>query len=242
MAWQTPKTDWAAGDGVANGDLNRIEENIRMLSQSAGAYGICTGSANAYSVTVSPPLTSLSYGACVAVKINVTNTAGSTINVNGLGAKAIKRGNGLDVEAEQLKAGSIYTLRYNGVNFTLQGDGGLSLADKQILVDLVDAHKAENATLETLGHVKHGVFTTTILSADWTGTTAPFTQVKTISGILATDTPIVDVVMSGTYATDEARQEAWNNIYRITTANNSITLYAKEKPTVNLPIQLKVVR
>jgi len=86
------------------------------------------------------------------------------------------------------------------------------------------------------------IFTATLESADWTGTTAPFTQVKTISGILATDTPIVDVVMSGTYATDEARQEAWSNIYRITTANDSITLYAKEKPTVSLPIQLKVVR
>ncbi len=124
MAWQTPKTNWAAGDGVANGDLNRIEENVRMLSQSAGAFGTFTGSANVYSVTASPPLTSLSEGACVAVKINVTNTAGSTINVNGLGAKAIKRGNGLDVAAGQLKAGSIYTLRYNGVNFTLQGEGG----------------------------------------------------------------------------------------------------------------------
>ena len=124
MAWQTPKTNWAAGDGVANGDLNRIEENVRMLSQSAGAFGTCTGSANAYSVTASPPLTSLSEGSCVAVKINVTNTAGSTINVNGLGAKAIKRGNGLDVAAGQLKADSIYTLRYNGVNFTLQGEGG----------------------------------------------------------------------------------------------------------------------
>ncbi len=124
MAWQTPKTNWAAGDGVANGDLNRIEENVRMLSQSAGAFGTCTGSANAYSVTASPPLTSLSEGSCVAVKINVTNTAGSTINVNGLGAKAIKKGNGLDVAAGQLKAGSIYTLRYDGVNFILQGEGG----------------------------------------------------------------------------------------------------------------------
>ena len=111
----------------------------------------------------------------------------------------------------------------------------------ETLIPEVEAHKAENASLTQKGHVNHGVYTTT-LDTTWTGTSAPFTKTQTITGILATDTPIVDVVMSGTYATDEARQEAWSNIYRITTANNSITLYAKEKPTVSLPIQLKVVR
>lgn len=29
--WQTPKTDWAAEDGVLNTDFNRIEENIEYL-------------------------------------------------------------------------------------------------------------------------------------------------------------------------------------------------------------------
>lgn len=108
-------------------------------------------------------------------------------------------------------------------------------------LEIVDTHLNDNATLETLGHVKRGVLTTT-LNTTWSGSSAPFTKTQTVTGILATDTPIVDVIMSGTYATDETRQEAWNNIYRITTANNSITLYAKEKPTVDLPIQLKVVR
>ena len=107
--------------------------------------------------------------------------------------------------------------------------------------DEITSHKAESATIETLGHVKHGVLTTT-LNTTWSGSSAPFTKTQAVTGILATDTPVVDVVMSGTYATDEARQEAWGNIYRITTAANSITLYAKEKPTVSLPIQLKVVR
>ena len=106
----------------------------------------------------------------------------------------------------------------------------------------IDAHKVESATLETLGHVKHGVFTTTLWSADWAGTAAPFTQAKTISGILAIDTPIVDVVMSGTYSTDEARAEAWGYIYRAVTGADSITFYATDKPTVDLPIQIRVVR
>lgn len=101
-------------------------------------------------------------------------------------------------------------------------------------------HQAENATLTKLGHVRHGTLTATLTTA-WTGSEAPFTKVQTVTGIQSTDTPIIDVVMSGTFSTDEARQEAWGNIYRATTSNNSITFYAMEKPEVSLPIQIKVV-
>lgn len=31
MAWQAPKTDWTSADGVRNTDLNRMEENSRVL-------------------------------------------------------------------------------------------------------------------------------------------------------------------------------------------------------------------
>lgn len=31
MAWQAPKTDWTSADGVRDTDLNRIEENTRVL-------------------------------------------------------------------------------------------------------------------------------------------------------------------------------------------------------------------
>ena len=121
------------------------------------------------------------------------------------------------------------------------GDFNRIEGNTQHLKDEIDSHKAENATLSEKGHVNHGIYNIT-LDTTWSGSSAPFSKTQTVTGILATDTPIVDVVMSGTYATDEARQEAWSNIYRITTANDSITLYAKEKPTVSLPIQIKVVR
>src|SRR5690606_37530243 len=62
------------------------------------------------------------------------------------------------------------------------------------------------------------------------------------SSIESTDTPIIDILLSGTYSIDEARIEAWGYIYRAVTADGSITFYATEKPTVSLPIQIKVVR
>ena len=66
----------------------------------------------------------------------------------------------------------------------------------------------------------------------------------TVSGILASDNPIVDINWSGS-ETDTQRDdilEAWGKIYRISTSANTITVYVTEAITVTIPIQLKVVR
>jgi len=103
------------------------------------------------------------------------------------------------------------------------------------------SHTAKNASLSSKGHVNHAVLTAT-LNTTWSGTSAPYTKTVTVNGIQSSDTPIIDVVMSGTYSTDTARTEAWGYIYRAVTGANSITFYATDKPTVNLPIQIRVVR
>ena len=80
------------------------------------------------------------------------------------------------------------------------------------------------------------------LSTSWSGSKAPYTQNVTVSGILSTDRPILDMVCSGTYATDQSREEGWLNIYRAVTAANRITFYAHEKPTVSIPFYAQVTR
>lgn len=130
MSWQTPKTNWTPVDGVTAADLNRIEENTRVLSQQGGAFGVTSGTVNAYEVTTTPSITSLTDGVLVAVKVHAQNTGAATINVNGLGAKPIKKANGLDVSSGQLKVDSIVTMRYSATAnggtgaFILQGEGG----------------------------------------------------------------------------------------------------------------------
>lgn len=80
------------------------------------------------------------------------------------------------------------------------------------------------------------------IGTSWTGSAAPYTQSITVSGILASDTPIVDMVPSSTYATAQAQEEAWSKIYRINTAANSITVYAHEKTETSIPIKMVVIR
>jgi len=93
-------------------------------AKSVIPYVVATGSADTYAVTLSPVPTAYYEGMAFAMKINVDNTGASTVNVNSLGAKTIKRPNLSDVTAASLKANSIYTVRYNGTNFVLQGEGG----------------------------------------------------------------------------------------------------------------------
>jgi hypothetical protein len=105
-----------------------------------------------------------------------------------------------------------------------------------------ETHTTVSATLSILGHVQTGVFTATITTASWTGTTSPFTNATTVSGILATDTPIIDIVLTGTFADDEDIIENWGGVYRAETTADVVTFSATDLPTVDLPIQLKVVR
>lgn len=104
----------------------------------------------------------------------------------------------------------------------------------------VEAVSSLEATVATKATVKH--FTGTLLADGWTGTSAPFSQAITVSGILETDKPKVDVVVSSTYATAETEIEAWGYVYRIVTSQNGVTVYATEKPEVSLSIQMEVIR
>jgi hypothetical protein len=90
-------------------------------------------------------------------------------------------------------------------------------------------------------HLTRNSFTGT-LTTTWNGTEPPYSQVVTVSGVLATDVPSIDMVNSGTYATDEIRNEEWANIYRAVTGTNSITFYSKAVTTVSIPFQVLVVR
>lgn len=97
-------------------------------------YAVTTGSANTYAVTFTPAPTAYVDGMAVAVKIHAANTGVSTLNVNGLGAKLIKKGNGVDIAAGQFVLETIVTLRYSSTSasgagaFLLQGEGAFGNA------------------------------------------------------------------------------------------------------------------
>jgi pantoate kinase len=127
MSWENPKTTWGQPGQTVPGvdDFNRIEGNIDILGKydRAPGYGTATGT-NTKAITLSPAPSSYYEGLCFAFKNSVENTGAVTINVNGLGAKSVLKSNGSALSSGDLKANSVYTVRYNGTSFILQGERG----------------------------------------------------------------------------------------------------------------------
>ena len=84
---------------------------------------------------------------------------------------------------------------------------------------------------------------TAALSAEGWSDEAPYIQTVTVEGMLGTDTPLVDVVLSHAEATAVAQLDAYGLVGRVDTAAGEITVTCyKDKPDVNLTLALKVVR
>jgi photosystem II stability/assembly factor-like uncharacterized protein len=96
-------------------------DELRQQNNNLDAYAIATGT-NAYAVSIAG--VSLIEGLSVKIKFTNANTGASTLNINGLGAKSILKGNGNALSSGNIKAGQICHLIYNGSNFQLLGEGG----------------------------------------------------------------------------------------------------------------------
>jgi hypothetical protein len=91
----------------------------RTLNENRIGYLADTGAADAYVVTFATAPIAYNAGLHINMKVATTNTGASTVNVNSLGVKAIKRADGTDVVAGDLTAGRIVSLIYDGTNFQL---------------------------------------------------------------------------------------------------------------------------
>lgn len=115
------------GNRVTASDILEMNNNFDAHladNMSHVHYAIDTGTANAKVVTLNPAPSAYKDGMAITFKNNIQNTGSVTINVNGLGARAVLKSNGNALSSGNLKAGIPYTLRYNGTNFILQGEGG----------------------------------------------------------------------------------------------------------------------
>ena len=104
-------------------DLTQLTQGVRLQRVN---YGVDTGSVNALSVALVPPLSSYAVGTPLRVLVGNSNTGASTINVNGLGVRAIKRPDGSDLGPGDLKAGGIANLVDDGAHYQLVNYLGLS--------------------------------------------------------------------------------------------------------------------
>ena len=106
----------ARTDSIA---LGQVQDN------SFGTLGTLGGSADTYTASPSPAITAYATGSEFNLKVNVDNTGASTLNVNAVAAKNIKKydgaGSKIDLEAGDLQQDQYYKVIYDGTDFVLIG-------------------------------------------------------------------------------------------------------------------------
>jgi|14BtaG_2_1085337.scaffolds.fasta_scaffold04293_3 hypothetical protein len=115
-------------------------------------YAADSGAADAYVITLAPVPSAYVSGQKYTFKATNASTGASTLNVNALGAKTIKKLNDQDVEANDIEAGHIIEVVYDGTNFQMQTPLATQLTAAQAseIAAIVDATDITGAQLETL--------------------------------------------------------------------------------------------
>jgi hypothetical protein len=126
-----PKTTFINGDAsqgtrgtrvtaeYLNAVNNHHHTGLDEDGHGALPYAVDTGTTNAYVVALSPALTQHITGMPIYFKVANANTGASTINVNGLGIKTIKKFNDQDLISGDIQAGQVVGVIYDGTNFQL---------------------------------------------------------------------------------------------------------------------------
>lgn len=94
-----------------------VKEKYR---ENEAAYGLDTGfTANTFEIDLVPELTEYTAGLMVSFKSNSTNTEASTLNINGLGAKEIRKNGTIALRGGEINAAQVITVVYDGDGFQL---------------------------------------------------------------------------------------------------------------------------
>lgn len=104
-----------------------------VRQSGAQIYAADAGVSDAYAITLSPAITSYVAGQAFNFFANTANTTGATLEINGLGPKAITFPDGSALTTGTIAAGQIVRVVYDGTQFQMQsinssGGGGASAA------------------------------------------------------------------------------------------------------------------
>jgi hypothetical protein len=113
----------AAWDALEDG-FDRLPSETNLKRGIINYVATDSGAADAYVVSLPYAPTSYVDGMEVLFKVANSNTGASTINVNSLGLKSIKRQDGTELNAGDLAATYIIILRYNATTGFFHINGG----------------------------------------------------------------------------------------------------------------------
>jgi hypothetical protein len=89
-----------------------------LIASDRVTYAAATGTGNAIQLSL-PLVTAYTEGMSVRFKVAATNSGATTLQINALGARAIRRAGDTNLNAGDLLAGSMHEVAFNGTTFEL---------------------------------------------------------------------------------------------------------------------------
>ena len=199
----------AVADGTAKTDaatVNQIQSNAPAFQATD------TGTANTHVIALSPAITAYAAGQNITFKAGATSTGASTLNVNTLGAKALKKMNDQDIAAGDIESGSIVSAVYDGTNF-------------QVTSQLASEAGSPGGSNTQVQYNSSGSFAGDAdLTFDGTELTAAGVNLAAFSGVLEANANFVDQVIFG----PSVDGRSWNGVWSKASLFSSLMLATVE--------------
>ncbi|MEB3210261.1 MAG: hypothetical protein VKL39_02855, partial [Leptolyngbyaceae bacterium] len=113
---------------ISEADLRALGEDIKdsalYIEDLYKTYGVTASGTDTYTATPNPAITAYAADTVFIIKFTNANTGAATLNLAGLGAKAIVKNAATALSAGDINAGQILALVYDGTNFQIVGGGG----------------------------------------------------------------------------------------------------------------------
>lgn len=93
--------------------------SAEVIQKNSLTYVQATGTVNAFAVALTPAITAYTPGQMISFQAGSAITGPATLNVNGLGAKSIKKNASADLAANDIKSGQMVTVIYDGTQFQM---------------------------------------------------------------------------------------------------------------------------
>lgn len=121
----TVNADADVWGGYLNNTIAALDKLLAVITTG--------GSANAYTLTTGQTLLAYATGQAFRFKANFTNSGAATINVDGIGAKALTKNGAAALASGDIVSGQIYTIAYDSTQFQVFAGLGASALGAQPL-------------------------------------------------------------------------------------------------------------
>lgn len=179
--------NWQEGQlpSTVNDSARAMMTRVAQLLKDIGGTVTAGGTANAITVTANSPFSAHATGEIIGFKASATNTAATTLNVNGIGAKSIRKATmaaDTALSGGEIVTGGVYILIYDAA--LNSAAGGWLLVNPAFATDaFVSLASAATTDLSTVGSQNVTVTGTTTITAFGTAAAGTFRRLV-FSGIL----------------------------------------------------------